>query len=329
MASEAKLEKSDSIHFTDADFLLDFADLTLEKVRESRLSPVPHPTTSTFPTLRHIYNSHSHTPHTPQQIGASVSVPCPSTCCFPTLRHMYNSHSHTPHTPQQIGAGNFAAVWQGTYRSGPVAIKRQTLLEKELDKYLEKEMAILKTVSHPNLLRFIGACREGKHVYIVTELLEANLEEVLDRKDVPLGWRLRVEIAHECASALAYLHERKLIHRDMKTANVVLDQVRLLQPLGIVLIPYINRVHTIRQSPMRLHDHMMLCPTHVSEALRPEKSSPVSLAHPPLTPLSLLIPRSLPAHTSRRRPPPSSRATRASWTLASRGRRPSRGGPRR
>ena len=134
MASEGKLEKADSIHFTDADFLLDFADLTLEK---------------------------------------------------------------------QIGAGNFAAVWQGTYRSGPVAIKRQTLFEKELDKYLEKEMAILKTVSHPNLLRFIGACREGKHVYIVTELLEANLEEVLDRKDVPLGWRLRVEIAHECASALA------------------------------------------------------------------------------------------------------------------------------
>ena len=35
MASEAKLEKSDSIHFTDADFLLDFADLTLEKVSES------------------------------------------------------------------------------------------------------------------------------------------------------------------------------------------------------------------------------------------------------------------------------------------------------
>ena len=196
MASEGKLEKADSIHFTDADFLLDFADLTLEKVSESLLLPIPLCSTST--------------PHP----------------------HM---STHTPHTPQQIGAGNFAAVWQGTYRSGPVAIKRQTLLEKELDKYLEKEMAILKTVSHPNLLRFIGACREGKHVYIVTELLEANLEEVLDRKDVPLGWRLRVEIAHECASALAYLHERKLIHRDIKTANVVLDQVRLLQPLGIIV----------------------------------------------------------------------------------------------
>ena len=35
--------------------------------------------------------------------------------------------------------------------------------------------------------------------------------------DTTLAWRLRVEIAHECASALAYLHERKLIHRDIKT----------------------------------------------------------------------------------------------------------------
>ena len=70
-------------------------------------------------------------------------------------------------------------------------------------------MAILKNISHPHLLKYYGAGHaEGtKEVYIVTELLHADLKAVLRKKSGPPSWKLRVRMMRDVASALAYLHQ--------------------------------------------------------------------------------------------------------------------------
>ena len=63
---------------------------------------------------------------------------------------------------EMVGKGNFASVYKGTYGADKklVAIKKQSLENPELLKYIHSEIDILKSIRHPNVLRYIGICFE-------------------------------------------------------------------------------------------------------------------------------------------------------------------------
>ena len=85
-------------------------------------------------------------------------------------------------------------------------------------------------MSHPHLIKYYGAAQRGKDVFIVTEYLEGgSLAGVLVAGAPPLPWSLLVGLGRAAAEGLAHLHAAELLHRDIKTENLLLaDNWRLV-----------------------------------------------------------------------------------------------------
>ncbi|XP_023747865.1 probable serine/threonine-protein kinase PBL3 [Lactuca sativa] len=108
-----------------------------------------------------------------------------------------------------------------------VAVKR---IKKEgvqgIDEW-RNELKILSSFKHPNVVKLLGYCAEGMHRMLVFEFISnGSLEENLSREcSMELNWRKRIKIAKGLARGLEYLHtmDRPVIHRDIKSANILLD----------------------------------------------------------------------------------------------------------
>lgn len=114
----------------------------------------------------------------------------------------------------------------GRYLGIDVAIK-EVLPSKEYDvaKYFEREWRLMKESRHPNIVLFLGLSRAPEpdnRIFIVSEFIEnGNLRLYIHDKARPMPWRLRLSFATDIARALAYLHARKCIHRDLKGENLL------------------------------------------------------------------------------------------------------------
>eukprot|EP00903_Cladosiphon_okamuranus_P018790 g17286.t1 len=130
----------------------------------------------------------------------------------------------------QIGQGAFSKVYLGRYLGELVAVKKQARREADLEAYLMRELAVLKHFQHENLLQYVGASNAASaepggtgHVFIVTELACGGDLLALLLSDGEVGWKLRVSILTDAARALEFLHSKSLIHRDIKSPNILLD----------------------------------------------------------------------------------------------------------
>jgi serine/threonine protein kinase len=126
---------------------------------------------------------------------------------------------------EELGKGNFSIVYKGMFEGRQVAVKRQEVVDNDLERYLLNELAILRQMKHEGCIKFYGAFKgDGNVVNILTEYLEGgDLRRLLKDKSVLLGWKYRSKIAIGCARALAYMHSLQLIHRDIKTENVLMS----------------------------------------------------------------------------------------------------------
>ncbi|KAK0200978.1 TKL/LISK/LISK-DD1 protein kinase [Desarmillaria ectypa] len=126
----------------------------------------------------------------------------------------------------RLGSGSFGNVYKGKYLGIDVAIK-EVLPSTEYDvgKYFEREWRLMKESRHPNIVLFLGLSRAPEpdnRIFIVSEYIEnGNLRLYIHNKSKPFPWRLRLSFATDIARALAYLHARKCIHRDLKGENLL------------------------------------------------------------------------------------------------------------
>ncbi|KAL0573956.1 hypothetical protein V5O48_007997 [Marasmius crinis-equi] len=125
-----------------------------------------------------------------------------------------------------LGSGSFGKVYKGKYLGIDVAIK-EVVPSNEYDvaKYFEREWRLMKESRHPNIVLFLGLSRAPEpdgRIFIVSEFIEnGNLRIYIHDKSKPFPWRLRLSFATDIARALAYLHARKCIHRDLKGENLL------------------------------------------------------------------------------------------------------------
>ncbi len=116
----------------------------------------------------------------------------------------------------------FGTVKKGTYKGQSVAVK--ILLNQHMTIHtkteFEREVAVMSSLHHPNIVQFVGASNiEGK-LALVTELAPlGNLAGVLEETPLPLS--LKMVILLEVARAIHFLHSNNIIHRDIKPLNVL------------------------------------------------------------------------------------------------------------
>ncbi|KAG9135577.1 hypothetical protein Leryth_002316 [Lithospermum erythrorhizon] len=127
-----------------------------------------------------------------------------------------------------IAEGGYSAVYKGTLDYGQlVAVKKLKGSHEETTSDYLSELGILVHVKHPNISNVIGyGVEDGMHLVLPLSPY-GSLESMLKGQREQLTWSCRFKIALGTASALAYLHEdcqRRIIHRDIKAANILLTE---------------------------------------------------------------------------------------------------------
>lgn len=128
-----------------------------------------------------------------------------------------------------IGHGAFGTVYKGILQETGdiIAVKRCSHSSQGKDEFLS-ELSIIGTLRHRNLVRLQGWCHEKGEILLVYDLMpNGSLDKALFEARTPLPWPHRRKILLGVASALAYLHqecENQVIHRDVKTSNIMLDE---------------------------------------------------------------------------------------------------------
>ncbi|KAK4589546.1 hypothetical protein RGQ29_020210 [Quercus rubra] len=132
----------------------------------------------------------------------------------------------------KIGEGGFGPVYKGILFDGTViAVKQLSLKSKQGSREFVNEVGIISGLQHPNLVRLYGCCIEGKQLLLVYEYMENNslAHALFGPADgrLKLDWPTRQKICVGIARGLGFLHEEstiKIVHRDIKSTNVLLDQ---------------------------------------------------------------------------------------------------------
>ncbi|CAL5410046.1 unnamed protein product [Camellia sinensis] len=159
----------------------------------------------------------------------------------------------------KIGEGGFGSVYKGVLLDGTViAVKQLSSKSKQGNREFVNEIGMISGLQHPNLVRLYGYCIEGNQLLLVYEYMENNSlaralfeltsvdvvvhAAVFNPQHSPLlslrlgygpqewqlnlGWPTRLKICIGIARGLAFLHEEsrlKIVHRDIKATNVLLD----------------------------------------------------------------------------------------------------------
>ncbi|XP_062158380.1 leucine-rich repeat receptor protein kinase HPCA1 [Alnus glutinosa] len=129
-----------------------------------------------------------------------------------------------------IGSGGYGKVYRGILSDGLVlAIKRAQHESMQGGLEFKTEIELLSRVHHKNLVGLVGFCFEqGEQMLVYEYIPNGTLRESLaGRSNIHLDWKRRLRIALGSARGLAYLHELAnppIIHRDVKSTNILLDE---------------------------------------------------------------------------------------------------------
>jgi len=124
-----------------------------------------------------------------------------------------------------VSAGSAGEVYLGYYYGTPVAIKKLFALPPDQKHLVAREFGMMTEVNHPNIVQFLGICDHETGVYLITEYVEhGDLFDLLIFGGQPINWKVKTKIALQVAQAVYYLHSRKIIHRDLKSQNVLIGE---------------------------------------------------------------------------------------------------------
>ncbi|KAL9687408.1 hypothetical protein QQ045_031809 [Rhodiola kirilowii] len=136
----------------------------------------------------------------------------------------------------KFASGASSRIYRGIYKQRAVAVKMvripnqkeetRTLLEQQF----KSEVALLSRLSHPNIVQFIAACRKPPVYCIITEYMsQGNLRMYLNKKEpYSLSIETILRLALDISRGMEYLHSQGVIHRDLKSNNLLLnDEMRV------------------------------------------------------------------------------------------------------
>ncbi|KAL2509389.1 Leucine-rich repeat protein kinase family protein [Forsythia ovata] len=148
--------------------------------------------------------------------------------CF-TLSELEDA---TNNFERKVGSGGFGVVYYGKLKHGKeIAVKVLANDSFQGKREFSNEVALLSRIHHRNLVHFLGYCQEdGKGILVYEFMHNGTLKEHLYgplTRERGISWIKRLEIADDAAKGIEYLHTGcvpSVIHRDLKTSNILLDK---------------------------------------------------------------------------------------------------------
>ncbi|CAL8989466.1 unnamed protein product [Prunus brigantina] len=131
---------------------------------------------------------------------------------------------------EAFAQGAFGKLYRGTYNGEDVAIKILERPENDpekaqvMEQQFQQEVKMLAALKHPNIVRFIGGCRKPMVWCIVTEYAKGGSvrQFLMKRQSRSVPLKLAVKQALDVARGMAYVHALGLIHRDLKSDNLLI-----------------------------------------------------------------------------------------------------------
>ena len=132
-----------------------------------------------------------------------------------------------------LGKGSFGEVYLSTKKGRPEyfatkKIDRKTADKPSFKKYFDNEISILKSLNHPNIVKLEEVKRTNNHYYIVMEYINGGglsncLKKYMERHKKAFPEEIVQHLMRQIIEGLYYLHSRKIIHRDLKLDNIMIN----------------------------------------------------------------------------------------------------------
>ncbi|CAI9111012.1 OLC1v1011143C1 [Oldenlandia corymbosa var. corymbosa] len=127
----------------------------------------------------------------------------------------------------RIASGAFGDLYKGIYCSQEVAIKvlKPERVNKDMLNEFTREVFIMRKIRHKNVVQFLGACTRPPNLCIVTEYMsKGSVYNFLHKQKGTFKLSTLLKVAIDVAKGMNYLHQNNIIHRDLKTANLLMDE---------------------------------------------------------------------------------------------------------
>ncbi|XP_071527350.1 LIM domain kinase 1 isoform X3 [Panulirus ornatus] len=140
-----------------------------------------------------------------------------------------------------LGKGFFGQVYKMTHsETGEVMVLKELYrVDEQAQKNFLKEVAVLRSLSHKNVLRFIGVLYKDRKLHLLTEYIGGGtLKEIIHNLEESLPWDQRISFAKDIAAGMAYLHNCDIIHRDLNSNNCLVreDKTVVVADFGLARI---------------------------------------------------------------------------------------------
>nr|XP_006627138.1 PREDICTED: LIM domain kinase 2-like [Lepisosteus oculatus] len=166
-----------------------------------------------------------------REISRSESLRSSTSCSHRIFRPCDLIHGEV------LGKGFFGQAIKVTHKAtGEVMVMKELIrCDEETQKTFLKEVKVMRSLEHPNVLKFIGVLYKDKRLNLITEFIEGGTLKDFIRDMDPFPWEQRVSFAKGIASGMAYLHSMSIIHRDLNSHNclVKLDNTVVVADFGL------------------------------------------------------------------------------------------------
>ncbi|XP_031475624.1 serine/threonine-protein kinase STY46-like isoform X3 [Nymphaea colorata] len=145
---------------------------------------------------------------------------------------------------EKIASGSCGDLYRGIYLGHDVAIKviRPEHLNEAIEVEFTQEVMILREVQHRNVVRFVGACTKAPQLCIITEYMPGgNLYDLVHKQNRVLELPKLLKFAIDVSKGMEYLHQNNIIHRDLKTANLLIDNGNVVKVADFGVARFLNQ----------------------------------------------------------------------------------------
>ncbi|XP_008811875.1 serine/threonine-protein kinase STY46-like isoform X3 [Phoenix dactylifera] len=127
----------------------------------------------------------------------------------------------------KVASGSYGDLYHGAYCSQDVAIKvlKPEHVNADMQREFAQEVYIMRKVRHKNVVQFIGACSKPPNLCIVTEFMQGgSVYDFLHKQKGVFKLPALLRVAIDVSKGMNYLHQNNIIHRDLKAANLLMDE---------------------------------------------------------------------------------------------------------